>query len=346
MEDEEAKLAKEIVLVECDTTFIDKTYIVEGYDFNKGINYSEILKSYMQMGIQGTHLSRGINIINKMLISKDPDGKKCTIYLGFCSGIITSGMRDIIRFLCEMKLVDVIVTTGGGVEEDLMKCLEDHVVGSFGQDDESLLEHQVVRQGNVFIPKKNFDRFEEFFNRALDEMVLRGRDGYSWTPKKIVDLLGERINDTNSFCYWAWKNKIPVYAPAITDGAMGDILYRRYKKKLPTPKIDVIEDIRNLNGFTMKLKKTGCIILGGGVIKHHIFNANLMRNGADFCVIINTAQEYDASDSGAKPTEALSWGKIRLDGEYVKIYSEVSLVLPLLVAESFYQYYEKNGKRD
>jgi deoxyhypusine synthase len=50
------------------------------------------------------------------------------------------------------------------------------------------------------------------------------------------------------------------------------------------------------------------IILGGGVVKHHICNANLMRNGADFAVFINTAHEFDGSDSGASPDEAKSWG--------------------------------------
>jgi hypothetical protein len=30
------------------------------------------------------------------------------------------------------------------------------------------------------------------------------------------------------------------------------------------------------------------IILGGGVVKHHVCNANLMRNGADYSVFINT----------------------------------------------------------
>ena len=50
----------------------------------------------------------------------------------------------------------------------------------------------------------------------------------------------------------------------------------------------------------MKLKISGVIILGGGIVKHHIFNANLMRNGADYCVVINTGVEMDCSDSGAK----------------------------------------------
>lgn len=65
--------------------------------------------------------------------------------------------------------------------------------------------------------------------------------------------------------------------------------------------------------------KTGLIILGGGLPKHHICNANMMRNGADFAVFLNTAQEFDGSDSGARPDEAVSWGKIRTTAKAVKV---------------------------
>lgn len=43
------------------------------------------------------------------------------------------------------------------------------------------------------------------------------------------------------------------------------------------------------------------------------------RNGADYAVYINTAQEFDGSDSGARPDEAVSWGKIRMDAQPVKV---------------------------
>ena len=75
--------------------------------------------------------------------------------------------------------------------------------------------------------------------------------------------------------------------------------------------IDILGDLIKLNKSAMAAKKTGMIILGGGLIKHHICNANLMRNGADYSVYINTAQEFDGSDAGAKPDEAVSWGKIK-----------------------------------
>ena len=83
----------------------------------------------------------------------------------------------------------------------------------------------------------------------------------------------------------------------------------------------MLADIRGMNGEAVYAtpSKTGVIILGGGLPKHHICNANLMRNGADFAVFINTAQEYDGSDSGARPDEAVSWGKIRGDANSVKV---------------------------
>ncbi|XP_022786483.1 probable deoxyhypusine synthase [Stylophora pistillata] len=70
---------------------------------------------------------------------------------------------------------------------------------------------------------------------------------------------------------------------------------------------------------------------------HHICNANLMRNGADFSVFVNTGQEFDGSDSGARPDEAVSWGKIKMTASPVKVYSDAALVYPLLVAETFSQ---------
>jgi deoxyhypusine synthase len=106
----------------------------------------------------------------------------------------------------------------------------------------------------------------------------------------------------------------------------------------------------------MEARKTGMVILGAGLVKHHVCNANLMRNGADFSVYVNTvghrfaaftappdreraqASEYDGSDAGAQPDEAISWGKIRMDARPVKVYGDASLLFPLLMAQSFVKY--------
>jgi deoxyhypusine synthase len=83
--------------------------------------------------------------------------------------------------------------------------------------------------------------------------------------------------------------------------------------------IDIVRDIRNINDIAVRAKKTGMIVLGGGLVKHHIANANLMRNGADYSVFINTAVDWDGSDAGAQPDESISWGKLKLGSRPVKI---------------------------
>lgn len=89
------------------------------------------------------------------------------------------------------------------------------------------------------------------------------------------------------------------------------------------------------------------VILGGGVCKHQICNSMLFRNGADYSVFINTGNEYDGSDSGARPDEAISWGKIRIGAQAVKVrrrfsamltrqvFSDATIAFPLLVAATW-----------
>lgn len=72
----------------------------------------------------------------------------------------------------------------------------------------------------------------------------------------------------------------------------------------------------------------------------------MQRNGANFSVFLNTSSEFDGSDSGARPDEAVSWGKIRMDAKPVKIYAEASLVFPLLVAETFARQYHKLDQKE
>ncbi len=77
-----------------------------------------------------------------------------------------------------------------------------------------------------------------------------------------------------------------------------------------------------------------------GVPKHHINNANLMRNGADFAVLLNTAQEFDGSDSGAKPDEAVSWGKIRPEARPVKVCGDATILFPLVLSQTFAKHWK------
>ncbi|CAN0024801.1 unnamed protein product [Bubo scandiacus] len=266
---------------------------------------------------------------------RPPSG--CTIFLGFTSNLISSGVRETIRYLVQRNMVDVLVTTAGGVEEDLIKCLAPTYIGDFSLRGQDLRRSGINRIGNLLVPNDNYCKFEDWLMPILEQMVEEQEtQGARWTPSRMIARLGKEIDHPESVCYWAQKNNIPVLSPALTDGSLGDmIFFHSYKR--PGLVLDIVEDLRLINTQAIFAKKTGMIILGGGLVKHHIANANLMRNGADFSVYVNTAQEFDGSDSGARPDEAVSWGKIRMDATPVKVYADASLVFPLLVAETFAQ---------
>ncbi|XP_066063812.1 deoxyhypusine synthase isoform X2 [Chamaea fasciata] len=309
---------------------------VRGYDFSGGADHAALLRSFRTTGFQATSFAQAVAEIRRMIAAKleplsaeqreraamagprPPSG--CTVFLGFTS-----------------NLVDVLVTTAGGVEEDLIKCLAPTYIGDFHLRGRDLRENGINRIGNLLVPNDNYCKFEDWLMPILERMVdEQDTQGVRWTPSRMIARLGKEINNPESICYWAQKNNIPVLSPALTDGSLGDmIFFHSYKR--PGLVLDIVEDLRLINTQAIFARKTGMIILGGGLVKHHIANANLMRNGADFSVYVNTAQEFDGSDSGARPDEAVSWGKIRVDATPVKVYADASLVFPLLVAETFAQ---------
>jgi len=302
---------------------------IKGYDFNKPLDYEELIQSYASTGFQASHFSKAIQITNNMIKNQ------AFIFLGYTSNLVSSGLRDIIRFLVEHKKINVCVTTTGGIEEDIIKCLGDFVLGDFRASGEILRKKGINRIGNIFAANQRYVDFEQFLQPILLELYKEQKStGEITTPLKIIWKMGEKINNKSSIYYWANKNKIPIYCPNITDGAIGDNIYF-FKFKYPDFKIDITDDVKWFNDTTVGLKKSGAVILGSGMIKHAILNANMLRNGLDYAVYINNSQEFDGSDAGALPEEAISWGKILPQAENIKVFGDATLLFPLLVSQSF-----------
>lgn len=319
---------------------------VVGPDFETEIDLDDILLSFSSMGLQATNVYRAIQEIKKM---RHADAR---IYFGCTSNMISCGIREIICFLAKNKFFEVMVTTGGGIEEDLIKCMLPTYVGSFDLNGADLRENGWNRIGNLVINNDNYAVFEAWFNRTMDELIsgeteeypkdLVNEDGkreYTTenplilTPSKFIRYLGKKINNENSVLYWCYKNGINVYSPALTDGSLGDLL--TFYNKKGVFKLDIVEDISGMNFECLGKRPNGAIILGGGLVKHHILNGNLFNDGLDYCVIVNTAVEYDGSDAGASVSEAHSWGKIKPNATSVKVYGEASIVFPLIAYGAF-----------
>ena len=336
---------------------------VRGYDFEGPLDLQALLDSFAATGFQAGEFGRAVAEVRRMRawrLSDEPEGSDLRakadadpayadpavrartgtkIFLGFTSNLISSGVREHLRFLAKNKMVDVFVTTAGGIEEDIIKCLGPTYQGDFGLKGANLRKRGLNRIGNLIVPNNNYCAFEDWINPLLDTMLREQKEeGVVWTPSKFIARLGQEVNDESSVLYWCWKNDIPVYCPPLTDGSIGDMLYF-HSFRSPGLVIDLVGDIRAMNNEALECgpRRTGMLILGGGVPKHHICNANLMRNGADYSVFVSTAQEFDGSDSGAKPDEAISWGKIRMDAQPVKVFGDATLLFPLLVAQTFAQ---------
>jgi deoxyhypusine synthase len=315
---------------------------VHGYDFDQPLDFDKLIASFGTTGAQATLLHQAIELVKRMREEKGRGDKEITIYLGYTSNMVSSGLRDVFRYLVKHKLVDVIVTTAGGIEEDVIKCIAPFYLSSFEAPGDKLREQGLNRIGNILVPNAHYIQFEQWLTPFLHELADEEQaTGTSITPSVFIDRLGVRVAEhemtrercEESIYYWAHKNDIPVFCPGLVDGSIGDMIYF-FLYKRPTFTLDTAGDVRKLNDITMDAKKTGLIILGSGIAKHHILNSNMMRNGADYAVYINTAQEYDASDAGARPDEAVSWGKILPDAQSVKVFGDATILFPLVVASA------------
>jgi deoxyhypusine synthase len=143
------------------------------------------------------------------------------------------------------------------VEEDFIKCLAPTLLGDFKLKGSDLRTQGLNRLGNLLIPNENYCRFEDWLMPILVQLTKeQSSEGTRWTPSKIINRLGKEINNEDSVYYWAYKNNIPVFCPALTDGSLGDMMYF-HSYKYPEFSVDIVEDIRRLNDIAVKSHATG-----------------------------------------------------------------------------------------
>lgn len=191
---------------------------IRGYDLNNGLDYEKLLQSYLTTGFQATNFAKAVNEINRMIsckMSEMPEDKKdsdtirsnCTIFLGYTSNMVSCGVREYIRFLVQHNMVDCLVSTAGGIEEDFIKCMAPTISGDFNLSGSQLRTEGINRIGNLLVPNDNYCKFEDWIMPIFDKMVDEQNSDptLNWTPSKIIRRLGKEINNPDSVYYWAYK---------------------------------------------------------------------------------------------------------------------------------------------
>ncbi len=298
--------------------------VVEDYTFSKVMSVDELV---MQMekawGFTAGKLAVGVKILERMNTEKG-----CVKFLSFTGNLVATGTRGAIRELVKRKLVDVVITTCGALDHDIARCWKKYYKGSFVMNDSKLREAGVNRLGNILVPN---DSYGVIIEKKI-RIVLEGL----WTERikevsssQFCKEIGQRICNETSILYWAAKNNIPVYVPGITDGAVG---YQMWLFSQDHDfRINLLKDSGQLNDIVFNAKKAGALLVGGGISKHHTLWWNQFRDGLDYAVYVSTADEWDGSLSGARPREAVSWGKISEKAKRIMIEGDASLILPIMV---------------
>jgi deoxyhypusine synthase len=305
---------------------------VKGFSLTPSMSVREMVGQMRGAGLQATQVGQAAEVIEEMR------AEKAKIILTFTTNLVTSGLREVFADLAKNKKVHAIITAIGSIEEDVMKTMTDFGQGSFDADDWELREKGMNRVGNIIIPNSAYVKLEKFLQPFFSQCFERQeRMGRLLAPNEIIHALGvemesnamTRAGCAHSFVYWAAKNNIPIFCPAPTDGAFGLQLYF-FKQKQPEFGIDAAGDLKPLGQLVLDADKTGGIILGGGVAKHHAIGANILREGFDYAVYVSTGTPYDGSLSGARVNEAVSWGKVSPKAKIVHVEADASIVFPLL----------------
>jgi len=279
-------------------------------------------------GFQASLLGQGVEILREMFKNKE-----CINFLSFPACIIATGTRGIIVELIKRKLVDVIITTNGTLDHDLARIWQDYYHGSFQMEDVELHKKGINRLGNILIPNESYGLIlEEKLKPILEKIYAEKKE---LSTKDLIWKLGEAIskekNAEQSIIYWCWKNRIPMFIPGPLDGAVGSQLWLFWQDHKDF-KLNLFEDEQELSNIVFEAKKTGALVIGGGISKHHTIWWNQFKGGLDYAVYITTATEFDGSLSGARTSEAVSWGKIKEKAKHITIHADATLILPLMIA--------------
>src|SRR3989344_2842087 len=280
-----------------------------------------LFSQFKNAGFQASELYKAAEIMKDM--GKD---RQCTRFLAFTANMAASGLRGIFADMLRRKMFDAVVTTGGAIDHDLIRSFSDYEHGDFQLDDVALHKKGVNRLGNILVDNKNYialeKRLQPLFKKIHSQKnIISGRE--------LISEIAKGVSDKNSFLYWSKKNSIPIFSPGLVDSGIGLQLFF-YKQDHPDFVLDEAGDMKELANMVLSAKRTGALILGGGISKHYTIASNLLRGGLDYSVYITTASAYDGSLSGAFPREAKSWGKIKEKGSTSVVYGDATILLPLL----------------
>lgn len=290
----------------------------------KDMKVTELVDEMFGAGFGAGKIGTASRIMQKMFSEKD-----CKVFFGVAGAMVPAGMKQIIMDILEET--DVFVTTGANLTHDLMEALgEKHYLGDENSDDKKLNKEGIDRIYNVFLKNSVYEKLEDFFEKNFNEIKkCENIKQFLW---KLGELLPENSNSILKKC---WKKKIPVFCPGIADSGIGLMVWGRLSSgKYGKTNIDVFADMNEIIDIAWTSKKSGVIYVGGGLPKNFIQQSLQFSKGATYGIQITTDNPQPGGSSGAPLKEGISWGKMNPNADFVDVFCDATIALPLIFGAS------------
>lgn len=313
------------------------TQKIKPFNPKKVLNTEDLLIQLKYCGFQGRKLAQAFEILEQMLSDQE-----CLTVLTLSGAMIPAGMAELIYILMENELIDVIVSTGANITHDLIDAITEggHYIGTPHIDDEILYKNRVNRIYDVFLPEDNYDLAENLLLMLLKNFFDTQK--IEIMPSEFFKIIGEAI-DYRCLLSIASNKNIPIFIPAISDSELALDLIKFTEIENYDIDFRVLKDVKRFARIIEENEDCGTFIIGGGVPRNwtqqifpYIENLKNTKRidsefGFKYSVRIHTAVEYDGGLSGCTVSESKSWGKYSLNSNYVSVWCDATIALPLLI---------------
>ncbi len=298
----------------------------------KDRSVSDVLDGMLRTGFQGRKLAESVQAWHNMLKEEN-----MTVLMGLSGAMVPAGMRRVISYMIQERMIDCLVSTGANLFHDCHEALgRKHYVGSHLANDEKLFEHGVDRIYDVFAVEDEFrvaDNLIADFAEEIGEMSCSSREFMYLLGKELA----KRGAPEDSIVVSAYRHNIPIFVPAISDSSIGIGLTIARRRGIKI-EIDQIKDVDEITEIVEKSRRTGVVYVGGGVPKNFIQQteviASILGNdvgGHDYAIQYTSDSPHWGGLSGCTFDEAVSWGKIAAQAKKVQVFVDATIALPIVV---------------
>ncbi len=293
---------------------------------------SQLLSEMAKTGFQGRKLGEAVEVWEEMIKENN-----LTILMGYAGSLSTTGMWKIICWLIENHYIDVLVSTGANISEDIFEAMgSTYWRGSHIVDDHDLLRYKIDRFYDVYADELEYRKMENL----IEEFMMGLDEGHDYSSREFLCQFGKWLSGRGikSIVSTAYENKVPVFCPAIVDSGYG-IAAITAGVKGKNIKVDQMKDFKEFLKIGEKSPKTGVIYIGGGVPKDFTqllaVAIDLTRGGEEaypheYAIQITTDAPRWGGLSGCTFEEAISWGKTSAKGKNIACYCDATIALPLI----------------